>query len=239
MKSLLKFKPFFNVVIHHNDQKPLAIRTQTQPVISFVLVFSILFLFFFTGTLCFFRELEINRKLSDRILELELSERVQKLLTHQIPITIQKSSSASAAETGNNIIPAKPTQIPKLGDIQVEQSGETSWVKLSLLPNGIGLAEGQLLVVLETEVPKIGTHTAQNSSRKKYFIYPNGKALDQLNSGELQEFEKKRFQFSKLLQTQIDFKIGKFLKPVAANVYLYDKEDNLIQHVRKQFEFLE
>lgn len=213
--------------------------------------FVFLFVLSIIGSLLFLREIEINRNLQEKILELQLKDKLNKLVLKQTVNTPPIKTTATSevvAPVESTVTPeisapvvtaAAQTKNPKIGEILVEREEKSCLVRVSLVPNKAGLSDGYLLVILETEVPKIGTHTAQTQIRKRFYFYPSGKNQDDFDMKSVQGLEKKYFQFSKVLQTQISFNIGKFIKPIAANIYLYNQDKTLVQHIRKQIEVME
>ena len=52
----------------------------------------------------------------------------------------------------------------------------------------------------------------------------------------LTELARKPFRFTRALQTTATFAIGKLLRPLAVNAYLFDANKTLIHHERKVIE---
>jgi hypothetical protein len=254
------------VSVQGNTEQPLFFRLSLKRVHSILLMGLLSLTVLFLGSLFFFRELEINRKLNQRVLELEtngllLSQRSYALLPPAIkmpaPVTAPVTAPATKAAP---VVPAVPVVSPvpvvslpttappqstsvsdekasvstRISDLFAECSEEYCDVKLNLAPSQQGIAQGQLLLVLELEVPRIGASTSQ--VRKKYLIYPGFGTQEELNPTKLQEMEKKPFRFSRGLSTGTTFKMGKLLEPLAINVYLFDENNNVVVHERRAIE---
>jgi hypothetical protein len=142
-------------------------------------------------------------------------------------------------------VPAKtdarePPEVQRVGtrvaELLVECTGETCTVDLSLLPTSPGVAKGQLLLVLETEIPRIGSGDPSSPMRKRYYLYPGYTTRDELAPEALTTVEAKPFHFSRGLHTRATFTLGKLLRPLAINAYLFDVDKNLLSHERKAVE---
>jgi hypothetical protein len=225
---------------------PHAFRLDVRAASLIVLMVSSLLLISLCGSLLFFRELEINRKLVDRVLELEISEKLANLNSLSNTL-VTRMPTGTAITTGEAIHKDTPETTPatnaaeatkaRVGLLNVECASESCSVSLSLVPTEPGLVRGSLLVVLETEIPRIGTAKA-SAIRERYFIYPGETSMDEVSQEALLKIPGKIFHFSKGLQSTVEFNIGGLLRPLAVNVYLFDTEHNLIQHERKVIENL-
>ena len=109
-------------------------------------------------------------------------------------------------------------------------------MRFAMVPVGAGPASGELLVVLETEIPRIGAASPTTQVRKRYYVYPGNDTHDEVSEAMLQTLTRKPFRFSRALHTTAHFKIGKLLRPLAANVYVYDRNKVLVRHERRAIE---
>lgn len=321
-KLPLRFKPNLFILVHGGSGTPYAMRLNLSKLSIALLVLGCAFFIALTGSLCFFRELEINRKLTERVLEFETKERLAKLplfpsataglssnanqeastqpkmVTNSLPAdsateglslasvastprdlsrtpmaTTTKANSTANSPAANSL---SPTQLPSLtrdsstqnatekisqstsslsvatnptaetlapntvqariGELGVECFEEDCEVRLSMVPTRTGVAQGELLVVLETEIPRIGAGNPSTQMRKRYFIYPGNETRDEFSQELINEIARKSFRFTRGLQTSTSFAIGKLLRPLAVNIYLFDKEKTLIHHERKSIE---
>jgi hypothetical protein len=271
--------------IHSSNGSPVAFQLDVRAASLVVLLVSSLLLMSVSGSLLFFRELEINRKLEERVLELEITEKLARMsaapnvsvqrVADSMPAVVSPPSipfgripllSAMNPETNEDAdsdaeaapVAADPTPVPKptlaeensparetpalhelkmvaprVGVLNADCAGEKCSVSLSLVPTGPGLVQGSLLVILETEIPRIGTANANAAIRERYFIYPGETFRDELPQTELAKIPAKPFHFSRGLQSNVDFNVGSLLRPLAVNVYIFDTQHNLIQHERK------
>jgi hypothetical protein len=213
---------------------PYAVRLSLARVSRYALFLFLLFATFFLGTLLFFRELELNRKLQEHVLRLETEKRLYQ--TYPLPERVLAAAPPVA------LAPPAPTETPaespaetfaRINELRTDCLEGTCSVKLGMVTTRPGAAVGQLLLVLETEVPRIGSAGPNSPVRKRYFLSPGETSLDELDPNRLSTFDQKPFRFSRGLQTTSAFKIGKLLRPLAINAYIFDTEKTLLHHERK------
>jgi len=261
MKSNLRLRPSLFVLIHAGQGIPFALRLNVRRLSGWLLTVSFTFLATVVGSLLFFRELEINRKLEEQLLVFQTKEKLLALGTAPTrplpgpgslisgtppaapaaaptaPETAERTTSALASPTLPNPAPEVATAVSaRLGDLAVECLEEECSVRIAMVPTRTGTAQGELLMVLETEVPRIGTGNPTTQVRKRYFLYPGNQTRDELPEEAINEIQRKTFRFTRGLQTTATFTIGKLLRPLAVNVYLYDHTKTLIHHERKAIE---
>lgn len=214
---------------------------------SFVKCLSLVLFVFFAfglGSLLFLRELEKSRKLEDRLLQME----IKTLLTAQVPVVVALPPQAPKTIVEEKIAaPAKvetqpPATIPEtFVTARVQEflpdciEGKCT-VSMSLTPSQTGVAQGELLVVLETEIPRIGTTNTNSPVRKRFFFYPTAEPKDEITDAQIPTLKRKSFRFGRALQTSTEFSIGEVLRPIAVNLYLYDAKGELIHHERKMIQ---
>lgn len=265
-KSPLRLKPHLFILIHGGSGVPYAMRLNVARLS--LVVFSLGAAFFCTlvGTLFFFRELEMNRKLTERVLEFETKEflanlsiaPVKPLAEAAVPSAVAPAPKAPVAQstldrttTALTLATPTPPQTAaaaalesvtpstvqaRIGELGAECFEEDCEIRLSMVPTRTGVAQGELLVILETEIPRIGAGNPTTQIRKRFFIYPGSQTRDDLPQESLNEITRKPFRFTRGLQTTTNFTIGKLLRPLAVNVYLFDKDRTLIHHERKAIE---
>src|SRR4051812_25561038 len=73
-------KSHLNLLIQTNAGSPLSLRLNVRKVYLLAFLLSTVYLTTIAGSLLFFREVEINRKLEERVLELEMREKLSKML---------------------------------------------------------------------------------------------------------------------------------------------------------------
>lgn len=246
-RRLPSLKSRIVLMVQSTTGVPLAFRLDVRAASLIVLMVTSALLISLCGTLLFFRELEINRKLLDRVLDLEISDKLGKLnLSSNTTIarnptaatpSIEVIRDAAAPDSDGSQGAVAGAVKARVGLLNVECASEACSVSLSLVPTEPGPVKGSLLVVLETEIPRIGTAKA-STIRERYFIYPGDTSMDEATQDALLKVPGKIFHFSKGLQSTVEFNIGGLLRPLAVNVYLFDTEHNLIQHERKVIENL-
>jgi hypothetical protein len=105
-----------------------------------------------------------------------------------------------------------------------------------MLSRSPGVTEGQLIVVMETEILRIGTAIHETEQRKRYIVYPGFKSVDRIDQQLLNSMDGSPFKFSRALQSNAVFKFEKMLRPTAITAYLFDQEKKLIAVKRKLIE---
>lgn len=201
-----------------------------------------------TGTCLFFREVEINRKITERLLELETILFLQNA-TRSVPVApVIETSPGSGSMSDEHASPAAPlslreptaiavptelTVTAKLNELAAECSETMCSVSTYLTPSSPGNAAGSLSLVLEAEVTRIGGADPNAPTRRQFVYYPGLILFDEFDSDKAATLEKKSFRFSRALPTRVQFTIGKLHRPIAINLYLFDTENNLVRHERK------
>ncbi len=240
--------PYLSVLLYSGMGDPYALRINLRQTYMLVASMCGLFLLLLMGTLLFFRELESNRELQEQLVIATLQG---KILTESIKV--QGESAATAAVTSLAVrdvtadskeeAPATPPPVvgsktpvnvhARVAEVGTDCASGKCSVRLVLVPTGSSAVEGGVLVVLETEIPRIGTARATSSSQKRFFVYPGYRSVDELNLKEVNRFEVKKFKMSRALNTNMDFQFGELLRPLAVNVFIFDTEKNLVQHERR------
>ncbi len=244
-------RPHLFVQVHAGTGSPYAVRVNSKKLVGLVLFLGIAYCVFFTGSLLFFRELEVSRKLQEKVLEFETSQK----LAQQIQLASRNVATSIAGP--EPLAPARPVQSTtvtaappvdakaittaasisaRIADLVVSCAEEICSAKVSMVPVSTGMAQGQLLVILETEIPRIGSANPGSNVRKRFFAYPGNTTKDDLTQQDLDALPRTNFKFARALQTSVKFNTGKLLRPLALNVYLYDKAGNRIHHERKTIE---
>ncbi len=228
-------------------ETPIALRINMQRLSNYLVISALVFAFTSMGTLLFFRELELNRRLQENVLRLETERRLYKsrpvAFTPAVtaPVTRPTETPSPAVQSApplaeTNAETIAETVAGRINDLRVECTEEECAVRLGLVTSKPGTAVGQLLLVLETEVPRIGAASPSAPVRRRYFVYPGETAKDDLDPNTLNSLEHKAFKFSRALQTNTVFKVGKLLRPLALNAYVFDSEKALLQHERRAIE---
>lgn len=219
--------------IQDGTTAPVYFRVSTLKIQKLILFTFFTFFILLLLSLFFFREVELNRTLTQKVLELETDNLVVQLQKSRVPFSIKKEVEAPIKEPSVTEIPA--SNPARLSHLLTNCTADSCEVKVSLIPGQQGVSEGNLLLVLELEVPKIGSsHTQQ---RKKYVVYPGIQSLDDFNSENISSLEKKSFRFSKGLQTTAVFQKDKLFIPLAINLYLLDNDNNITLHERRAIEY--
>jgi hypothetical protein len=256
-------RPHLFVQVHAGTGSPYAVRVNSKKLVGLVLFLGIAYCVFLTGSLLFFRELEVSRKLQERVLEFETAQK----LSQQIQLasrTVAASGMAGVEPAAPKpALPAAPSPVaaaapPKvattapaeaakmaapvgtvaarIADLTNSCAEDGCQAKISMVPVASGVAQGQLLVILETEIPRIGSANPGSSVRRRFFSYPGNQTKDDMTQQDLEQLPRKAFRFSRALQTAVKFNIGKLLRPLAVNVYLFDSAGNRTHHERKTIE---
>lgn len=225
-----------------NQAPATTLRLQVRKLYTLAMVVGITWFVLFVGTLFFFREIEINRKLIDRLLELE-TQMALVATERKNPVKAERQEPAAEENwaTVTRELMVAPVVVPSvvtahLGELNIECTQETCDTRAYLTPASPGIAEGSVLLVLEAEVTRIGGADPNVPARKQFISYPGFKLLDDLDATKATALEKRPFRFTRALPTNIQFKIGSLHQPVAINLYLFDSHHNLIHHERKSIE---
>lgn len=218
------------------EKKPLALSLETRKFLSLVSLVTVAFAISIVGTLLFFRELEINRKLAEEVLALRLKD---KMFRTAGSTAVKAPDALVNAQAAQVEVPPKNVETSisaRLSDLAVECTDGSCTAKVSMVPVKAGVATGTLLMVLETEVVRIGSGSSSGPLRKRFFIYPQNSTRDVLDESTLSTLPKKPFHFSRALQTSNTFNIGTLVRPLALNLYIFDANDTVVHHERKAIE---
>ncbi len=195
------------------------------------------------GTLFFFRELEANRRLNDRVLAYQLQAELQIGSTTPRMVAAKSGSEAKAepiGERGNrapNLVIAPHTSPQfRLVDFDAATTKDGWELLLTLAPTAGAIAEGEALIVLEADVPRIGLSTPGNEGRKRFALYPGNAMLERIDEATIEKANKKKFKFSRALQIRSTFQLGRLYRPVAAHIYFFNAQGLLVSQERKTIE---
>jgi hypothetical protein len=230
---------------------PFAFQVEVKKLYLLVCTLLILFFTFLSGTVLFFRELDLNRRLQDKLLLVDMREKIHEPsatapvtpLAQALSPVIETAAEVKPEKKAREVIPEAQSEAPppelvaaRMSDFTVECGAEECSSRVSMVPTSTGIAQGELVLILETEVPRIGGTNPEGQVRKRYFIYPGYQTRDELDESAINQLSKKTFRFSRAIQTTAVFNIGKLLRPVGLNIYLYDSNKVLIHHERKPIE---
>lgn len=205
-----------HVVFHRAAGAPWAGYCSTDRIRRVVLYVTALFLALLGGTLLFFREMDRNRLLTDRLSELELRLQLQTTA----PVRFQ------------NLVTRAENWVPQLGDVAVICNVEAvCTAKVSFIsPEGTEV-RGSLLLVLETSLVRIGT--SGSGPYRRYYVYPAQAPIEDLAVERLRPLQKRPFQFSQALQTSTQFRLSAEVMPKEFHIFLFDSNDTLVLHERR------
>lgn len=227
----------FRLTISSPSDSPVTFEVDPQKGISIVGTGLVVVGLLFAGTLLFFRELEINRRLEERVLELRTNEKIAKLLatTPAVPFVAQVPKVAPAAPIETAEVPelsAAVTVAARVSDTRITCGEGFCDAAVHLIPTAAGTTHGSLLLVLETELPHIGTAaTAQPGQveRRVFHFYPTAPTQETFEKEEWKKATKKEFHFSRALTTKHQFQFDTVLKPLRLLIYVFDADAGLIQ----------
>lgn len=242
-KTLFPLGSDLIVTLKTQELDALSFSVHMKSFIKYLSLFLFAFLALGIGTLLFLRELEKSRKLEDRLLQME----IKALLSTQGVAVATRETNVSIplakAETPVAVIappkveerttPSENFVGARVQDLSTDCVEGICSVQLSLIPSQTGVAQGELLVILEAEVPRIGTSNTASQVRKRFFFYPHNEARDEMTDAQVPSLKRKAFRFGRALQTSTEFNIGEVLRPIAVNLYLYDARGEMIHHERK------
>lgn len=226
---------YLSVLIHSGKGAPLAFKLDVSKAYLLLGTLTSIVLGLVVGTLLFFRELESNRELQESLLESMLRERV---LAETVKFRQETSAPAqlTVATPVRDVTGERPALRSRVSEVNTECAAGRCAIRIVVVPATSAVVDGSILVVLETEIPRIGTARATSSSQKRFFIYPGYHSKDELDLKEVNRLEGKKFRMSRALNTNVDFQFGELLRPLAVNIFVFDTEKNLVQHERRQIE---
>lgn len=213
MKGFLKEK--ITLSLHDGVGSPYVMQVKTGALLKFIWTLLAAFLVLFLGSLLFFRELQTNSTLKDRLFGLEIHG------TGNVPVS-------------NNVETSIISSVPKIAEALAECTAETCEAKVTLTPSRAGQSQGELLILLETQVPRIGTGNPNTLEKHQFISYPGYVTHSELNLNTVDSLARKPFLFSKGLQTTATFGLGQWVRPIAMHVYLFDTGGSLITHTVKE-----
>ena len=229
--------PRLTLLAESGVDAPLTLELQPEKILRVTLWVSASFLLMGLGTLFFFRELELNRKLTDRVLELEATARLDALTPRTLPVEDLKKSAAKSAPVAQAEAPVVAHAPARIQGFTTQCKDVTCEVAVDLIPATAGVAQGEVLFVLETELVRIGnTPLDPGAVRKRFLVQPGEISKDALSPEEVSQLSGKPYRFTRALKTQVSFNVGRSLHPIAINLYLFDSAKTLIQHERRVVE---
>ena len=198
------------------------------------------------GTLFFFRELEANRHLRESMLKYQLQAELydggvssRAVAAKGAPETVVASNtdknSGGQAVPQLTIAPHANPQF-RLVDFDAEPTKDGWELLLTLAPTAGAVAEGEALVVLETDVPRIGLSTPGTEGRKRFALYPGNALMEKIDENMVSKAEKKKFKFSRALQIRAPFRLGRLYRPLAAHFYFFNSAGQLVSQEKKTIE---
>lgn len=191
------------------------------------------------GILFFFRELEANRRLNDKVLAYQLQAELQ--LGNASPRMVANKPSDGKTEVGADkanrapMMAIAPNTTPQFRLVDFDSvSTKEGWeLQLTLAPTAGAVAEGEALIVLEADVPRIGLSTPGAEGRKRFALYPGNLLIERLDEATIEKADKKKFKFSRALQIRSEFRLGRLYRPVAAHIYFFNSQGLLVSQERK------
>jgi hypothetical protein len=159
VKRILALQKSLELTVHSGSGQPIAVRVHVPRLAGWLSITLTTFFLLGSGTLLFFRELEINRKLQTRLLVSETNEK----LWH----TSWNTPRQGAATQGPLVVPVVATQAPakpiavvdktaatppptinaaaKISELSNQCGAEECQVRLASTTTGAGVAEGSTL----------------------------------------------------------------------------------------------
>lgn len=218
MKGFLKEK--ITLSLHDGIGSPFVVQVKTGALLQVVWIMLATFFVLFFGSLLFFKELHTNSILKDRLFSLaEQGAAAPEKVREQKSIDIETPLISTA---------------PKIVEALADCSAERCEARVMLVPSRAGQAQGELLILLETQVPRIGTGNPNALQKHQFISYPGYVTHSELNLNTVDTLDRKPFRFSKGLQTVANFGIGQWVRPVALHVYLFDTSGSLTTHTVKE-----
>lgn len=233
------------LIFWSNRSHPFALRYQKDQLSRWLLGGLIITLGFLLSTLLYFVEVEENRRLHDRVLELETLQKLSQLRDTLppepkvdpkiVPIPVPQVTPRPVQIARRVDSPPAIRNQPLLSEFNVECTETACEAAIGLLPKQPGSVDGGLLLILETQIRGIGMGSGETPWRR-YLTYPEGNSLNEMNDDLIVTLTRKQFHFVRSLTTKAPFDLGKQLLPTAINLYLFDAEGSILLHERKTLE---
>ncbi len=235
------------LIVQRGQGQPMAWRVRPREIVRLGTMVAGFLAIGVLGTLFFFKELETNRKLRDSVLAFQLQAELQDGTSSRRAVAAKGATEVKAdgnSEKNNdkslrapNLTVAQHVNAQfRLVDFDSESTKEGWELRLTLAPTAGAVAEGYALVVLETDVPRIGLATPGAEGRKRFVLYPGNQLLEHLDENTIQKSEKMRFKFSRAFQVRAPFKLGRLYRPLAAHIYFFNAQQVLVGQERKTIE---
>src|SRR5687767_7156313 len=136
-KSPFPLKSHLHVLIHSGSGVPYALRLNVRKLSWVVALVATAFLLTLAGTLLFFRELELNRKLEERLLEWETRDKLAQVMgTPRVPAKeiVEDATPAKAAAPEAKPVTPSATVGARIGELNAECSAGDCDVRLAMVP---------------------------------------------------------------------------------------------------------
>jgi hypothetical protein len=242
---------FAIVQIRRSGGEPVSYRLNIRQALVAIRSVGLLLLCAAVGFILFFREVELNRKISEQVMRLETELVLATSVALKSPAGVEENREPLTASSDPRAektpaVEERPVEVAQteenaiaksvlttLSDLSAQCGEQACEVRAYLIPTAPGFAEGSLLFVLEAEVPRIGLADPNVPPRKRFFVQPGNLSLDQMSGEIATRLDHKRFRVSRALMTNAQFELGALLRPIAINAYVFDGQRTLIIHKRK------
>src|SRR3989338_2176995 len=148
--------PCIYVEIRLAGNPPVAFRVSFKRLYTLLLVVAVSTLMLMAGTILFFGEVEHNRKLTEKVLELEtkivLSNASRSTVFQRVPASIPVPTGTS--DLGENspapsvqTVSTAPVVAARLTELSAQCFSQSCQIKSNLIPSSPGVAQGGILMV--------------------------------------------------------------------------------------------
>ena len=103
-------------------------------------------------------------------------------------------------------------------------------VRFTLLAQSGVDGVGSMSVVLESEVPRVGSSDPLATPKKKYTVYPGNKSYEAMSDADVAGLAVKPFHFAHTLPVTVTFSHPLVQHPIAAHIYLFDANHRIQAH---------
>lgn len=264
LKSLASnLSEYLLITIHSPQEGPRSYRIEIRRLFLLCTVLATAFVFLFLGTMLFFREMEITRKLESAVLQLEIEARVTQDLAQFKEIPAIPAISVPAKKTEPE--PLKPTPEPVravAGEKEAKAPlnkkvtlASTAPVSQMEAPAPVNAKISSLRADCQASTCKADVRLApektgsvqgellmvlelvqsqpDGNSQARYLVYPGYEQSASFDINKIKKGRGNSFRFSRVLMKGVNFKVDPTFRPVAVNAYVRDLDGKVVQHKRQ------
>lgn len=208
-EKIIFFESSLLCIVQSPSGQTVSFQLNTQKLFLLLVASLLLFILLGSGTLLFFKERNTNETLS------------QKTILNHVT-----STSVENVKEQEKIV---ATSKPRIQDFSGSCHENTCSANLTLMAQEPLQSQGSLLILLETQPPQIGSGNPIGKIRQKYYAYPAQDVKENLLQDDVFSLKTKPFFISRSLTSKAIFTVGRFQRPIAFHLYLFNENHELIK----------